>query len=106
MVEEKTRQDALPAEAMNDAEIDEILANIQDPFESKNEDGELDAKRISKGLKTLIENEDGEDEEIAQDIAEANQMVSQAMKKKVILNQKIEEDEKNALIAHLQMQEE
>ena len=76
MVKEKTRQDAPPAEIMNDAEIDEILANMLDPFESKNEDGELDVKRISRGLRTLIENENGEDEGIAQDIADANQMVS------------------------------
>ena len=61
---------------MNDAEIDDILANIQDPFDSKDEDGELDVKRISRGLRTLTENEDGEDEGIAQDIADANQMVS------------------------------
>lgn len=75
-MKEKTRQDAPPAEIMNDAEIDEILANMLDPFESKNEDGELDVKRISRGLRTLIENENGEDEGIAQDIADANQMVS------------------------------
>ena len=76
LIEEKTRQDTQPAEVMNDAEIDEILANIQDPFDSKDEDRELDVKRISRGLRTLTENEDGEDEGIAQDIADANQMVS------------------------------
>lgn len=69
---------------MNDAELDDILNTVSDPFDQREDDVVLDLPRIKRGINTLLE-KDEDDENIINDIEVSNQMVHLANKKKLLL---------------------
>lgn len=70
---------------MNDAEVDDVLNAVSDPFDQREDDAVLDLPRIKRGINTLLE-KDEDDEDIINDIEVSNQMVHLANKKKLILD--------------------
>jgi hypothetical protein len=69
---------------LNDAELDDILNTVSDPFDQREDDVVLDLPRIKRGINTLLEKDD-DDENIINDIEVSNQMVHLANKKKLLL---------------------
>jgi hypothetical protein len=69
---------------LNDAELDDILNTVSDPFDQREDDVVLDLPRIKRGINTLLE-KDEDDENIINDIEVSNQMVHLANKKKLLL---------------------
>ena len=90
-------------ELVGEQEIQEMLEQAEDPFAGVTEaEGPLNFDQIKQGLDFLREFEDSGSAQI-----QTTQLATEAMKKKVLINQKAEEDAKAAqLQAIRQMQEE
>jgi hypothetical protein len=81
-----------------------MLNGAQDPFGDAQfeQDQKLDTENTLRGFRLLREVE--EDLEAKEDLVNQNKMVSDAMKKKVLITQKAEEEQKNQMLHQVMKQ--